>query len=689
MISEMPEVPDLRDSEVKKAQEDFNCRNENIEKSKNFKCNSCPKTFDQVSTLYAHIKANHKGQKFKCKLCQIASFSFTNNLRSHFKTYHNGQGVFQCQLCDKSFLKKTTIQSHMQKQHKDVQFVKSFEEGPNKFYEEINVQVNLKKFKCSSCEKSFNHQKDLKSHVITDHNGSGTLKCKYCEKIFVSDDKLKNHIKIKHEKFRNETHLKNDDLSLKCKMCEKSFIKFYSLKDHLRDIHNSTGLHNCKMCKNTFLHESTLTKHIAKKHKDNKEPLLNKYFKRKPKSLTKKSDIFNPHHQEKQIFPCNKCARKFEKETNLQNHITVHHDGKRMKCTLCGALLTKLYSLKRHFKSNHKEKGIIHEEFFEEVTINVNSIQALKCKFCEETTNSERMEVNHLKEKHGLMKNLKCNLCEKVFGYIGNLRQHFNTSHGGHGIFKCDLCEKAFLKRNLLFNHIQTIHDRSNNNFIDDLADKPNQFYKESTVKFATRKYQKLNNKQIRSLTKHKNETSPKSDDQTLKCKICDKTFKYMVMFKTHLRTIHNGADLYECNQCSKAFFRDTTLEKHIKKNHNGSDKMLKDSGVACNVSDIKLPDVQILKNHYETHSSEIQDNEDQNPEFAKQTISETDTKKQGEEEQVIQCDTTTPIMKNPNLMCNVCLDYFQDKNSLLNHTANDHLAETLNYVMTVVLKSQ
>ena len=183
--------------------------------------------------------------------------------------------------------------------------------------------------------------------------------------------------------------------------------------------------------------------------------------------------------------------------------------------------------------------------------------------------------------------------------------------------------------------------------------------------------------------------TSPKSDDQTLKCKICDKTFKYMVMFKTHLRTIHNGADLYECNQCSKAFFRDTTLEKHIKKNHNGSDKMLKDSGVACNVSDIKLPDVQILKNHYETHSSEIQDNEDQNPEFAKQTISETDTKKQGEEEQVIQCDTTTPIMKNPNLMCNVCLDYFQDKNSLLNHTANDHLAETLNYVMTVVLKSQ
>ena len=239
------------------------------------------------------------------------------------------------------------------------------------------------------------------------------------------------------------------------------------------------------------------------------------------------------------------------------------------------------------------------------------------------------------------------------------------------------MCKNTFLRESTLAKHMTRKHkDGINFQKIKDYK------CKSCDEIFNTFQDLKFHKKQIHlaTLKIYKNETHLKGEDQNLKCKLCEKTFKYMISFKKHLKTIHNGAGLHNCNQCSNAFFRETTLEKHVKRLHNENEKILKNDSVSCDVCDITFSDLQHLKSHYENHNSvEIQDNENQTSENIQDK----------EEEQEIECDSTTYVNRNPNLMCNVCHDYFQDKNSLLNHTGNDHLEETIQYIMTVVLKNQ
>ena len=239
--------------------------------------------------------------------------------------------------------------------------------------------------------------------------------------------------------------------------------------------------------------------------------------------------------------------------------------------------------------------------------------------------------------------------------------------------FKCDKCNMNFnLEANLKI-HKLSVHQKIKNHKCKSCD--------EVFKTFQELKFHKNQLHQIK-LEKYKNETHLKGEDQNLKCKLCGKTFPYMIKFKSHLKINHNGDGLHNCNKCSSTFFRESTLEKHVKRVHDylGSEKMLNEDEVACDVCDTTFPELQLLKSHYENHNSaEIQAHEDQN----------SDNVQDMEEEQEIECDSTTSINRNPNLMCNVCHDYFQDKKRLLNHTGNDHLEETLQYVLTVVLKNQ
>ena len=63
-----------------------------------------------------------------------------------------------------------------------------------------------------------------------------------------------------------------------------------------------------------------------------------------------------------------------------------------------------------------------------------------------------------------------------------------------------------------------------------------------------------------------------------------------------------------------------------------------------------------------------------------------------------MECDSTEEVPKsdindpNPNIIlsnltCNICFKVFENVKAVLVHTGNDHLEETLQYVMKVILK--
>ena len=60
------------------------------EGSKDYKCESCGKSFSGAPYLKKHIHTVHEGYKdFKCESCG-KSFSQSSNLKKHIRTNHEG-----------------------------------------------------------------------------------------------------------------------------------------------------------------------------------------------------------------------------------------------------------------------------------------------------------------------------------------------------------------------------------------------------------------------------------------------------------------------------------------------------------------------------------------------------------------------------------------------------------------------
>ena len=58
---------------------------------KNYKCESCEKSFSQAGTLKRHIYTVHEGHKdHKCEVCS-KSFSMAHHLKKHIHTVHKAQ----------------------------------------------------------------------------------------------------------------------------------------------------------------------------------------------------------------------------------------------------------------------------------------------------------------------------------------------------------------------------------------------------------------------------------------------------------------------------------------------------------------------------------------------------------------------------------------------------------------------
>ena len=86
-----------------------------VHRGTTFDCTECEQKFTTLGNLTNHRKNKHEKIRYHCEQC-VSSFTRSSDLNIHVKTKHEGMGgVFQCDLCEKSFASIKALRLHRAK----------------------------------------------------------------------------------------------------------------------------------------------------------------------------------------------------------------------------------------------------------------------------------------------------------------------------------------------------------------------------------------------------------------------------------------------------------------------------------------------------------------------------------------------------------------------------------------------
>ncbi|KAL1514129.1 hypothetical protein ABEB36_003440 [Hypothenemus hampei] len=140
---------------------------------RSYQCSQCLKLFSVERLLKDHMRS-HINQ-YKCTLCDMTSPK-PSMLAKHYKYRHMNIRYFTCQICSKTFVSLSNLNTHLLT-HQD------------------------KPFKCEQCEFGCKSKVGLKSHMVKVHGLEAiSYECQVCKSRFKRGDYLTYHL-IKFHKF--------------------------------------------------------------------------------------------------------------------------------------------------------------------------------------------------------------------------------------------------------------------------------------------------------------------------------------------------------------------------------------------------------------------------------------------------------------------------------------------------------
>ena len=173
---------------------------------KKYLCEKCDSRFYTSALLYAHRLNKHPIGSNICSKCGN-SFTSSHGLKNHMKYVHEDVGSFVCGICGKVFTKKRSIENH-EKLHSTPDIQGAFKckiEGSNKVFGKklsrdrhardpyIHGKVRPKKYKCKFCSKTYSHKDAAVVHEQTIHLNVKNFKCDTCDYATASKGKLRLH----------------------------------------------------------------------------------------------------------------------------------------------------------------------------------------------------------------------------------------------------------------------------------------------------------------------------------------------------------------------------------------------------------------------------------------------------------------------------------------------------------------
>lgn len=299
-------------------------------KDKKYKCNICDKLFYKQVGLSMHLKQH------PFKLEPLKERSTVNNIRltKNIKIYNDNiskpkkishlyanivsetvyssdsdceyeilqtatklknpdsKSEYQCQFCEKNFVKSNSLQMHLKKHDQDNQ---SADKEQSKDTDNL-ADINIESYKTNENER--------------------TYLCKKCNKTFKLSRNFANHLKI---------HLK------------QSIVARKELMSH--NLMNIKPRYSCPVCDKIYFKQAHLDNHLTvhtNQDDENEEkqpcPECNKKFGKKAMELHRQT------HLPAKPYLCMVCGKGYSRSGYLSIHMRTHSNYRPHLCSVCGKL---------------------------------------------------------------------------------------------------------------------------------------------------------------------------------------------------------------------------------------------------------------------------------------------------------------------------------------------------------------
>ncbi|XP_030752968.1 zinc finger protein 54-like isoform X5 [Sitophilus oryzae] len=266
-------------------------------------------------------------KKVKCSICDYRTRDMTN-LRQHEAVHlaPEERELFGCTHCEKKYMSEKGLKAHL-KDHSDSRLPMP------------ELKESQKKMRCSNCDYHTSRISDLRRHeaVHLALEERQLFGCTHCEKKYTTKHGLKEHLRDIHledihSNFKSEDAQKNIH---KCSNCDYQTIIMSNFKQHQK-IHlapEERQMFACTHCDKKYRNKDNLKHHIEKKH-----------------------NVSRPNGGQKQVYSCTICGYETPRQFNFNTHKQIHlapEERQLFACRQCDKKYTSNQTLQRHIKCSH------------------------------------------------------------------------------------------------------------------------------------------------------------------------------------------------------------------------------------------------------------------------------------------------------------------------------------------------